>query len=472
MPGLFASLNSTAQALGAQTVAIATTSKNLANINNASYSREYVVMGSKGAVQTPQGTEELALQALSVQQDSDSLQNQQVIRETALASTYTTEQGWYQQAQAALGETVSSTSTDSSTTGVGDTGLAQALDSFQTALQNFAATPTDNGAREALVQVAGTLSDTFNQIDGNLAAVQTSVSTQIANDVTTGNTLLTQIAQLNSQIASAESNNPGSAVDFRDQREAALEKLAAILPISVSEGANGEDTVTTPDTGSGTVTLVNKGTVTGPLAFNSSTNTLTGGAPAATLGDASGSIAGGITAMTGPIKSLRDSLDALAKQLVTSFNGAYNTTSSATGNFFTATGTTAATISVDSNLSNASLVAGSGGAADNTIALAMAALANQKFSVAGGDAIDGTLTSSLANTVSNLGQSLATANTNVTDQSSILTLVTNQRAATSGVNLDEEMSNLVQYQRAYQASSHVFNIIDDLLNTVVNQLGN
>ena len=46
-----------------------------------------------------------------------------------------------------------------------------------------------------------------------------------------------------------------------------------------------------------------------------------------------------------------------------------------------------------------------------------------------------------------------------------------QRDAVSGVSLDEEMADLVKYQRAFQASSRVFTIVDDLLDTVVNGLG-
>ena len=43
--------------------------------------------------------------------------------------------------------------------------------------------------------------------------------------------------------------------------------------------------------------------------------------------------------------------------------------------------------------------------------------------------------------------------------------------AESKASLDEEMANLVTYQRSYEASSRVFNIIDGLLDTVVNHLG-
>jgi flagellar hook-associated protein 1 FlgK len=41
----------------------------------------------------------------------------------------------------------------------------------------------------------------------------------------------------------------------------------------------------------------------------------------------------------------------------------------------------------------------------------------------------------------------------------------------SGVSLDEEMADLMKYQRAFQASSRVFTVLDDLLDVVVNQLG-
>ena len=41
----------------------------------------------------------------------------------------------------------------------------------------------------------------------------------------------------------------------------------------------------------------------------------------------------------------------------------------------------------------------------------------------------------------------------------------------SGVSLDEEMTNLIQYQQAYQASARVMNAIDQTLSTLINQVG-
>ena len=42
-----------------------------------------------------------------------------------------------------------------------------------------------------------------------------------------------------------------------------------------------------------------------------------------------------------------------------------------------------------------------------------------------------------------------------------------QRSSVSGVSIDEEMTNLVMFQRAFQASAHVVSIVDQMLGIVV-----
>jgi flagellar hook-associated protein 1 FlgK len=156
---------------------------------------------------------------------------------------------------------------------------------------------------------------------------------------------------------------------------------------------------------------------------------------------------------------------------VTSVNTAYNP-SGATGDFFAASGTSAAGISLAANLSVTSLKASDGGAAgDNSLALAVARLANAEFSTANGDHIDGTFAGFYSKSVSKLGQALASANSRVEDESNIEQLVRAQRDTVSGVSLDEEMADLLKYQRAFQASSRVFSVMDELLENIVQGLG-
>jgi flagellar hook-associated protein 1 FlgK len=55
-------------------------------------------------------------------------------------------------------------------------------------------------------------------------------------------------------------------------------------------------------------------------------------------------------------------------------------------------------------------------------------------------------------------------------QSATLTEVDAERTSQSGVNLDEEMSNLVQYERSYQAAAKVISTIDDMLDVLINRM--
>ena len=469
MSGLFASLNASVTALAAQSRAVETTGKNLANVNNPNYARQQVILGDLGTVDTPQGPESMGLTVLGVEQMRDSLLDQQVMREVSLSSGYQTEQQAYQRAQAGLGQSIDSTSATSGSSSTTNNGIASALNDFFNSFQSFAANPTDTGQKQTLLQSTGILTDRLQLTEQRLVQVQNDLNTQIGTDVTSVNQLLKSIADLNSQIGRLEITRPGSAVDLRDQRQTVLEKLAAKLPVEIRNSNASQVQVIAKDATGADVVLVDLATVRNAVAFDGTQ--ITAGTAATPLALSSGSMQGALNARDGGVQTLRDNLDALASQLVTSVNAAYNP-SGTTGDFFTAGGTTAGTISLANNVTVANLKASDGGTAgDNTVAIAIAQLANQKFSTASGDAITGTFSGFFANSVSDLGQVLASANSRVTDQGSIEQIVRTQRDGVSGVSLDEEMANLMKYQRAFQASSRVFSTIDTLLDTVVSRLG-
>lgn len=470
MSGLFSTLGSSVKALNAHSRAIEVAGKNLANVNNTSYARQRVIYGDRGTIVTAEGAQSLGLEALAVQQLRDALLDRQVMRETALKGSFEAEQDILGRAQAGLGQSIDRSQSATATGSNASTGgLAAAIDDFFNAFQSFAARPTDVGERQTLLQKAAILTDRFQQTDARLAQVQSDVDTSIATDVDDVNRLLTTIADLNAQIGRIEVGAPGTAIDLRDQRQAKLEELAAKLPIEVRNSTDGQIQVVMKDAANADVVLVDRAAVLGSVAFDG-TN-ITGGAAATTLVFSSGKIFGQLNARDGAVQDLRDSLDAMAQQFVASVNAAYNPTAIPGGDFFGAGGTTAATISLQAGLTAATLRAGTGAAGDNSIALAVAAIANQSFSTGAGDAIDGTLSQFFSRSVSNLGQALASANSRVEDQTNIANLVKSQRDSVSGVSLDEEMADLVRFQRAFQASSRVFSVVDDLLDTVVNRLG-
>lgn len=469
MSGLLNTLNVSVKALAAHSRAIETTGKNLANVNNPSYARQHVVYGDRGTVITPTGAESLGLEALAVEQVRDTLLDRQIMREIALKSAFEAEQSGYQRAQAGLGQSIDRSQSISETGSSGAAGLSAALDDFFNAVQSFASRPTDSGERQMLLQRAAILTDRFQLADSRIAQSQTDLDAKIASDLEDTNRLLETIADLNSQIGRFEINARGSAVDLRDQRQARLEELAAKLPVEIQEGSSGQVEIIAKDAAGADVVLVSLASVRGTVAFDGTQ--VTAGAGATPLALPSGSIKGALNARDGAIQTLRADLDLLARQLVTAVNGAYNPGGTA-GDFFAADGLTAATLSLDPSLDTSTLRASNGGAAgDNSLALAVARLANTTFSTADGDYIDGTFNTFYSKAVSKLGQALASANSRVDDQTNIERLVRSQRDAVSGVSLDEEMADLLKYQRAFQASSRVFNVMDQLLETVVERLG-
>ena len=56
-------------------------------------------------------------------------------------------------------------------------------------------------------------------------------------------------------------------------------------------------------------------------------------------------------------------------------------------------------------------------------------------------------------------------------QEVLVTHMFNQRESFSGVSLDEEMTNLVRFQKSYTAAARIVTMLDDMLNTIVNGMG-
>lgn len=135
------------------------------------------------------------------------------------------------------------------------------------------------------------------------------------------------------------------------------------------------------------------------------------------------------------------------------------------GGFFS--GSSAADIAVDAAIqSDTSRLAVARGniAGDNRGALAIADLRDLGLEALGGRSISQTLTDQIAQDAAELGR--------VRDSQAAAAVVTDnlraQQSAVSGVNADEETINLIQYQRAYQASARFLTVVDELVQTLLN----
>jgi len=129
------------------------------------------------------------------------------------------------------------------------------------------------------------------------------------------------------------------------------------------------------------------------------------------------------------------------------------------------TGTDALTLAVSNQIANDpnALAAGTaaGGPLDSSNALAMAQLSE---STTGAD-------TAYQQLIVQLGVDTQTATNRDQIQQAATTSLDNARAQVSGVNTDEEMTDLVQYQHSYEAAARVMSTIDSMLNTLINNTG-
>jgi flagellar hook-associated protein 1 FlgK len=99
---------------------------------------------------------------------------------------------------------------------------------------------------------------------------------------------------------------------------------------------------------------------------------------------------------------------------------------------------------------------------DNTNALALADIQNQAVTD------NETPIDYYSNFVSELGNEVAGTTAQNSAQQTVLNQLQQQVSSTSGVSLDEEAVNLIQFQRAYEASARIISTIDSLTSTAIN----
>lgn len=473
MPGLFSTLNLAARSLQTQQVGVEVAGQNLANVNNAAYSRQRVTIQSSITVPTAIGPQGTGADVVAITQIRSALVDAQMQSELSVGGYWSAQQSALQYAQANLGEyidrqaqSVDGSSGASSATAIG--GLAKELSSLFNAFQSVATSPATITERQLLLNQAQTLASSFNAVAGRFDDLKNTLNTSLNDDIASANKLLTAIADLNAQIADAEFAQGGVANDLRDLRQQKLEQLSALvnvetgadaagnLTVSVSgvrlvSGRNVLDTLETYDAGGGQM-LIRSSSAAVPLA-------LTGG-----------SIQGTIDARDGSLATLRSGFDTLAAQLIAEVNAVHATGFSLTGstgaNFFN--GTDAASISVnpaltaDPGLVQAAGVAGA--SRNNAVALTLAQLADKPIAALG----NSTFAGAYGQIVTSLGKGLSDANDQIADHDVMKSMLARQRDSISGVSVDEEMTDLMRFQRAYQASARLVTTVDEMLDTVLN----
>jgi len=462
MTGTFSSLNTALSALRYQRVAMDVASNNIANLSSEGYVRRRAEAQALGA------PEQIAMwsrydgvgdgvSSASVTRLADPLLDARARREHGTQSYLDTRVAVLSRLESGVGEP-------------GASGVSAALADFRNSWQDLQTHPEQGASRSQVLATGRALAQAINGQASNVDSELAEQRSHLLDLVSQINSAASSLAAVNRSIADANGGGLDDS-DLRDQRD--------VLAMRLSE-LTGSEAKARPDGGvdvlvggvplvvgqtAGTFTITGgvapDGTSDGaPLSFavvGSAGSTAV--SPAAVGGEA------GATSelITTTLPGYRAGLDSVASLLADAVNALHTSGYDLNGNpgqaFFSydplnASGSLAVALTDPDDVAASSVP---GGGLDTGVAEALgnAQVADEAY----------------RRLVSGLGTEVASSRRLGDNQRLLTTQVDNAREQLVGVNIDEETTNLMAAQRAYEAASRVMSTMDSVLDTLINRTG-
>jgi flagellar hook-associated protein 1 len=496
---LSAAFNVISSSFAANAAQTAVVSNNIANVNTPGYSRQVanLVTNSYGGADVASVTREA--NAALVEQVSTS--TAQAAAQAAVANGLET-----------LAQTVDDSSSASTSSGANQNGASPSamLANLQSSLATYETSPSSSSAADAVVTAARSLAKSLNSGSAAIAGVREQADQGMASSVVTINTLLGQFTAANNAVVAGLQSGT-SVASAADTRDSIVTQLSNEIGVSTTTAANGSMSIYT-DSGvtlfqdtprtvafTPTPTLVDGAngspvTVDGvPVVGPNSPMPIQGGALAgyAALRDALApqyqaqldQIAGGL------INTFAES-DQSTPATLPSLPGLFTTPGATSLPSMSATTGLAAAIEVNPNADpsvggNATLLRDGGisdpgnpaytynstGAASFTgriQQLADAIGATQSFDPSAGLGASASLTDYANASVSWLQGENSQASNASSYQNALATQATSALSNATGVNLDAEMTNMLNLENAYASSAKLLTTVNSMFSALLN----
>lgn len=473
----FSGLSTAMSSLIAQRQALEVAGQNIANANTAGYTRQRVDLQSVNAstvpslFSTPLGPGNGVASAGIARLGDDFLD--------ARLRTQTS------QASHTAADATTLTRLESVVTEPSDTGLASGLQQFWAAWEDVANAPDSGATRTALIGKASALVDqvaeTYSAYQGQWDQARTE-ATSLVSQV---NSTASSIADLNNQIRGVLVSG-GSANELIDKRGVLITQLSGI--VGASSRAMPDGTVNVMVGGNPLVTGDRAQAIQVDGAFSMSPATqeppsatdvirLSWSSTGTPLALDGGSLAGTISSLQpassgGPIADAISKLNDLATNVATAVNAIHSVgenlaspPSATTGvDFFSLAAGVPAAVGLKVAITDPNMVAagnGANGTLDGSVADQISQLREGATSPDAG----------WRNAVVDLGvkSEAATRRADVSETSRAS--AENLQSSNASVDVDEEMTNMLTFQRAYEGSARVLTAIDQMLDTLINRTG-
>lgn len=459
MSGMIRGLQIGISTLMAHQRAIDVTSQNIANVNTPGYQRQRVnfrELSGPSGFKTPPVIGN-GVHAQGIMRFATPFIDEQLRRQRGISGDAATMEELLRDIESVLSEPSA-------------TGINAALDDFWQGWQDLAVLPVENATRVSLLQSGNQLAASIQEANAFIQNLHDNLLSQVSARVQRINDIAGEVSHLNKQIIQANARNggPGGAIALEQRRDELLFELSDIVEFRLALEDNGMARITI-----GNNALVDDG---GTHAIRLDEN----GAPVWSangrpFGVYSGELKALLEMRDNAIPRVQGQLDELALGLRDRVNGlhrqGYGIDGSTNLDFFV--GENAATFGVNPALIASPAKVASGGqpnsVGDISIALQIAGLATAPSM--GGDPPTLSINGFLRGAVTDLGLRIRRAGSSREASQMVFNHLSDRRQAVSGVSMDEEVANLLSYEKAFQAGARIINVVDEMLDQVINRMG-
>lgn len=438
MSGLFGSLNTATSGLRAQQSALQTTSHNLANANTEGYSRQRVTMAAN-MPQSFAGIGQIGTGVVisGVTRITDDYVNMQLQNEEASLARYQQKSDTLGQLEAMFNEP-------------SETGISHQLSEFFSSWNNLAANPELGTAKTMVIRQSETFLDTINHTANKMTDLGDNTVRQIEADVLDFNSAAEQLKDINDQIfnATVKGEQPNDLFDKQDQLIGQMKNIAGV---EVEKDAYGRAAVTLGGQDVVTENAVNSlsAAENGGISLNNEP-----------IDIETGSIKGSQEALE-YIAETQEEINGFVKELADAVNALH--TEEGVAFFDYDENNVAGSISVNETLIEdpTLLEAGrSDASGDGSLAKDIADLQTST-----------TLDNDYNAIITDIGIEKQQADNMVANQTDLTALLAQRQASISGVDINEEVVNMIQYSSAFQANSRAISTMSEMLDTLINRTG-
>lgn len=426
MPSLMGTLHSAASGMTANQTAIQTTSHNITNLNTPGYTRQRIEQKasrpySQIGYNSSMGPGQLGtgVQVTDITRIRNTFYDFQFRSESHSYGEISVRYDYYKNIENIFNEP-------------SDNAISSSLNKFFNGWHELSKDPNNIGAKNIVIENGKFLANNISQSYSKLEKLKENIDKQTSDMLNDVNSMLGSLKELeeNIKIVQATGKSPN---DLMDERDRILDDLSFKLNIQ-----NDDVKAAMSD---GKVTLDELEKI-----------------------DASGEISGALK-MAKELDSYMNDLKTLAKGIADSVNNIYNDGLGADDvkDLFVFDEDKNPMLGINEELLNDS----SKLQMTTDKALKLFNLKDEKVNINGKDI---TINNYYNSIIEKLGHATQNVVREEKNQSQLMLSIDNSRLSVSGVSMDEEMINLIQFQHAYNASAKVISTIDSLLDVVVNGL--